>query len=375
MIRLYSLVLVFLYSAVAYAQAPLQLNYQAVARNAAGSPLVNQAVKMRISIHHESPNGPVQYAETRSLVANGSGLIIMAIGSAGATNVVGSMATVAWATGMKFMQVEIDPVNGNSFVEMGTVQLLSVPFALHALTAAVADSISFPLNVTMNSALPLITLKNTADGNGVMGIATTGYGVTGSATSGWGGYFNATSGKALRTSGQLQIDNTGAARGKVLMTDENGNAHWEGGIAFSSYGLSTGVESFVVPTEGIVRVPFNNERYDLGNNFNKASSPVDPATFIAPVTGIYHFDAAVLWDNIGSDEASTLLALYVNGDDVFNSRQPSGPARVTNHLSIDLPLQVGDKVNLYVNHTSSFDESISGLSASNYFSGRFVSRL
>jgi hypothetical protein len=41
-----------------------------------------------------------------------------------------SLNSVNWANGSKFMQVEIDL--GQGFVDMGTQQMLSVPYALHA---------------------------------------------------------------------------------------------------------------------------------------------------------------------------------------------------------------------------------------------------
>jgi hypothetical protein len=59
-----------------------------------------------------------------------SGLFTVAIGGMGASNVVGSISGTDWQSGNKFLQVEIDPAGGNAFTDMGTTQLLSVPFAL-----------------------------------------------------------------------------------------------------------------------------------------------------------------------------------------------------------------------------------------------------
>lgn len=113
-----------------FSQVPTQFNYQAVARNAAGAPLGNQAIKVRISVHHSTAAGPVQYSETRSVSTNASGLFTIAIGSAGASNVFGSIGSTGWQSGDKFLQIEIDPAGGNDFTDMGTTQLLSVPYAL-----------------------------------------------------------------------------------------------------------------------------------------------------------------------------------------------------------------------------------------------------
>jgi hypothetical protein len=57
-------------------------------------------------------------------------LFNIAIGSSGAATVTGTIATVNWGSGAKFLQVEIDPAGGSSFIDLGAAQLLSVPYAL-----------------------------------------------------------------------------------------------------------------------------------------------------------------------------------------------------------------------------------------------------
>src|SRR5690606_10220579 len=46
---------------------------------------------------------------------------------------VGTLASVNWAAGNKYLQVEIDITGGADFKDVGTAQLMSVPFALYAL--------------------------------------------------------------------------------------------------------------------------------------------------------------------------------------------------------------------------------------------------
>lgn len=113
-------------------QAPGMLNYQGVARNAVGNVLPNKTIKLRLSIREGSAAGAIVYTETRSVVTNPVGLFNVQMGSGGATNVSGTIEGVNWGAGAKFMQVEVDPANGNSFIAIGTTQLLSVPYALHA---------------------------------------------------------------------------------------------------------------------------------------------------------------------------------------------------------------------------------------------------
>ncbi len=118
------------------AQAPALLNYQGVARNAAGVPLLNQSLSLRVNIRMGTASGQVVYSETRVTQTNSYGLFSVQIGSAGASSSTGTLAAVGWASGSMFMELELDPAGGSSFVNLGTTQLLSVPYALSALTAA-----------------------------------------------------------------------------------------------------------------------------------------------------------------------------------------------------------------------------------------------
>ena len=118
-----------------YGQAPTQLNYQGVARKSNGHGISNENIKLRLSIHDGTAAGPVVYRETRSVTTNAFGLFNIAMGSPGGTNVIGSIGLVNWATGNKYLQVEMDPDGGNNFSNMGTSQLLSVPYALYSGSA------------------------------------------------------------------------------------------------------------------------------------------------------------------------------------------------------------------------------------------------
>jgi hypothetical protein len=64
----------------AFAQAPQKFNYQAVARNAQGSPLINQLVTIRASILAGSPSGNTVYSEIHSATTSTSGLFTLSIG-------------------------------------------------------------------------------------------------------------------------------------------------------------------------------------------------------------------------------------------------------------------------------------------------------
>jgi hypothetical protein len=130
---------IFLYL-FSHAQVPNQINYQGVARNSLGSVIANQSISLRLTIRDEATNGAVIYRESRTLKTNNFGLFVTAIGSNGASATVGKFNEIDWASGIKYLQVEIDPVGGTNYLDMGTSQLLSVPFALYAASAKPAGT-------------------------------------------------------------------------------------------------------------------------------------------------------------------------------------------------------------------------------------------
>ena len=133
------IIITLLISFSAFAQAPNLLNYQGVARNTVGNPLPNQTMKLRLSVHDLLPSGAIVYSEIRQITTNLGGLFSVQIGSAGASSSTGTIAGVNWLVGDKFLQVELDPASNNNYLDIGTVQLVSVPYSFAAGSAA-ADS-------------------------------------------------------------------------------------------------------------------------------------------------------------------------------------------------------------------------------------------
>ena len=130
------LFVILIINACAYAQAPLQLNFQGAARNAQGSVLANKSIRVRLSILNSITPRTIVYSETRTVTTTAIGLFNLVIGSTGAENVLHSMSSVDWSAGSKFVLLEMDPDGGNNFMDLGTTQLQSVPFALNANSAA-----------------------------------------------------------------------------------------------------------------------------------------------------------------------------------------------------------------------------------------------
>ncbi len=172
-IRMYLLVLVLLSLCTAYAQAPQRINYQAVVRDAMGAVSANAQVSVRFSIHDGSPGGTIVYQEVHSVTTNQFGLMTVAIGS-GQTG--GSLSQVAWGSGDKYLETDVDPAGGSNYIIMGTSQLMSVPYALFAGSAI--NAATGPTGAT--GATGVAGAQGATGADGPTG-ATGGTGATGSA--------------------------------------------------------------------------------------------------------------------------------------------------------------------------------------------------
>ena len=141
------------------AQAPHTFNYQAVVRDAGGLPVLDRKVSVRFTIHDGSVNGPVAFIETQNATTNQFGLVTLAMGATGK-----GLESVNWAIGEKYLQVEMDINNKGTYTDMGTSQLLSVPYAFYAgqagSVAANNEKTVSDDNVSWNCKTHTLTIDN-----------------------------------------------------------------------------------------------------------------------------------------------------------------------------------------------------------------------
>lgn len=121
----------------ALAQVPQLFNYQGIARDAKGNPLSNQTITLKLSVLPAADANNAEYEETQIIKTNEFGLYTLQIGNG--TAVSGQMKTVNWETGSKYIKVAIDPQGGSNYIDAGTNQLLSVPYAIYADKAGIAS--------------------------------------------------------------------------------------------------------------------------------------------------------------------------------------------------------------------------------------------
>jgi hypothetical protein len=125
MTRLLCMALILL-SWRALGQAPQLIPYQAIARDASGNALSNQNIGLRFSIHDQAISGTIVWQEAQTALSGPLGVIATSLGS------VSDLSSVNWANGGKFLQVEMDVTGGTNYTDIGTQQMMSVPYALHA---------------------------------------------------------------------------------------------------------------------------------------------------------------------------------------------------------------------------------------------------
>ena len=144
------------------AQIPQQLNYQGIARNASGEPISAHVITVRLSIIDSAANGIITYQETKMVSTNYVGLFTIVIGAPGGTSVIGTIASINWSTGKKYIKLEIDPNGATNFSLVGMNQLQSVPFALasYPVGPAAGDLVgNYPAPSIANGAVSIAKLN------------------------------------------------------------------------------------------------------------------------------------------------------------------------------------------------------------------------
>jgi uncharacterized protein (TIGR02145 family) len=179
-----------------FAQAPEVIPYQAVARDAAGQALNNATINARFTIHNGASTGAAVWQEEQTVTTSALGLFTVQIGR----NV--ALSSVNWGEGAKFMQVEIDL--GQGYVDMGTQQMLSVPYALYA------GSVSLNVSATGDTLFvgngEFVIIPGISEANPI-----------------YNGGGNTTTGTTLHTCGVANVHNPDLTYGS--MTDQEGNVY------------------------------------------------------------------------------------------------------------------------------------------------------
>ena len=318
--KLLLIILSLLVGVMVWGQAPQALKYQAVARNSAGEVLANQAVSFRISVLRGSATGASVYTETHTgKTTNAFGLVDLEIGRGSVSS--GSFATISWESSGYFLKVEMDPAGGSSYQVMGTTPLLSVPYALHAMTVEV-DNVDDADHDATNEIQGLSisgTVLTLSKGGGSVTLPSSGGGDN------WGTQTvvsDATLAGLGTTTQPLKIAQQGATSGQVLKwngstwraaDDHTGSTDWlksgedlyfnTGRVGIGKIPGASDARQFQVLTEGYQAVAAVNNSASYASIFaqNNGSGPAaDFRNYIKIIDGTQGTDKVLTSDAYGT---------------------------------------------------------------------------
>ncbi|MGM0377796.1 MAG: hypothetical protein ACQEQ0_13575 [Bacteroidota bacterium] len=119
--------------AVSLSAQPNLMNYQGVARDRSGQVIGNKNIALQIHIIAGEVNEAPVYTEIHKITTSRFGVFNIHIGSG--TPIYGHFSDITWALDNHYVKIEMDMKGESNFKDMGTTQLLSVPYAFHAQTA------------------------------------------------------------------------------------------------------------------------------------------------------------------------------------------------------------------------------------------------
>jgi len=121
--RSYISIIVLVLALSVSAQAPLSFKYQAYLRNADGTIRGSEFVTLQLRILQGTINGAAEYTEVHNTSTNNHGLVSVNVGGGSTSS---NMSAIQWGNGPYFLNISVNGIN------LGTSELLSVPFALYA---------------------------------------------------------------------------------------------------------------------------------------------------------------------------------------------------------------------------------------------------
>ena len=116
---------------------PEKIDFQAIARNAAGVVMGNQDIGVRMAVIRAPLPGTIVYEEEHQVSTDQYGQFVLPIGTGTAGN--GIFREIDWSQGPYFVSVAVDVDGGSNYVEMGAMEMMTVPYAFYAKHAENVD--------------------------------------------------------------------------------------------------------------------------------------------------------------------------------------------------------------------------------------------
>jgi uncharacterized protein (TIGR02145 family) len=157
--KILTILLILITGGSLLAQVPQKFSYQAVVRNNNGEVISNQNISIKVTLLAGGVSGSAVYTETHSVTSSPLGIVTLLVGDG--EDQVGIFSAIPWNEGI-FIKIEIDLLGGNGFVELGTSQIVSVPYAIEAGSLA-TGKIRVKASVEHNPEEPIFEVRNSND--------------------------------------------------------------------------------------------------------------------------------------------------------------------------------------------------------------------
>lgn len=125
------------------AQIAQGINFQAIARDNSNNIVTESTISIRLSIIQGNITGSTVYSETHQVVSDLNGVISLTIGQGSPS---GDFNTIEWGIASHFLKTEMDITGGSNYLDMGTIQFASVPYAKYAETSGNSIELENRLN-------------------------------------------------------------------------------------------------------------------------------------------------------------------------------------------------------------------------------------
>jgi hypothetical protein len=125
--KIYIILAWLMISFLTHAQAPQRLSYQAVVRDVNSELVVDQQVRLRLSILTSPTAATSLWQEVQNTRTNENGLVSLQLGGVTALPV-----NLFLNNGTLYLKTEVDPNGSGIYTISGTSQLLSVPYSMYA---------------------------------------------------------------------------------------------------------------------------------------------------------------------------------------------------------------------------------------------------
>ena len=134
-------VLLTLITGILCSQIPQGINYQAVARNSSGLPIMNTTIQVRLGILSDTITPVIVWEELHSSVkTNITGAFNLVVGTGvKQSGSAASFPEIDWSNGPLYLKIQVNYLG--SWIYMGSARLWTVPYAM------VAGNMSGPVNV------------------------------------------------------------------------------------------------------------------------------------------------------------------------------------------------------------------------------------